>query len=237
MQNPARIIACLLGTLAVSLPVFAQIDTFSARVVGVTDGDTITVLRESREIKIRLYGIDTPEKSQDYGSRAKQRTSDLVFGKPVVVEAVDTDRYGRTVANIFLPGGQSLNATLVSDGLAWWYQRYAPGDNVLEVAERNARSARRGLWSQPNPVAPWDFRRGETQTLSNDSVQQFVEEQRSTAPVPSEQALITVYSTRTGSKYHRDGCQYLRSSKISVSLKAATSSGLGPCSRCRPPTR
>jgi micrococcal nuclease len=82
----------------------ARAEDFTGRVVGVADGDTITVLQGRTPVKVRLHGIDAPEAGQDFGSRAKQATSELAFGKEVIVRRVDTDRYGRTVALVVLPG-------------------------------------------------------------------------------------------------------------------------------------
>ncbi len=91
--------------------------------------------------RIRLHGIDCPEKRQAFGNRAKQFTSNLVFAKTVTVQAVDRDRYGRTVGVVLLPDGRSLNHELVRAGFAWWYRRYAPDDETLEQLEREARGA------------------------------------------------------------------------------------------------
>ena len=102
---------------------------YSARVVGVSDGDTITVLTAAKkQVKVRLHGIDAPETGQDFGSRAKQAASSLAFGKTVTIRPRDTDRYGRTVAEIILPDGRSMNRELVRQGMAWWFARYAPAD-------------------------------------------------------------------------------------------------------------
>jgi micrococcal nuclease len=117
---------------------FAHADGFSGKVVGVTDGDTITVLHERTPVKVRLHGIDCPESGQDFGTRAKQATSELAFGKLVTVRPVDTDRYGRTVALVVLPDGRTLNHELVRSGLAWWFRKYAPGDVTLERLETEA---------------------------------------------------------------------------------------------------
>ncbi len=92
--------------------------------MGVSDGDTITVLHSGKGERIRLHGIDCPEKRQAFGNRAKQFTSKLVFAKTVTVQPVDRDRYGRTVGVVLLPDGRSLNHELVSAGLAWMYRRY-----------------------------------------------------------------------------------------------------------------
>ncbi len=108
--------------------------------------------------RIRLHGIDCPEKRQAFGNRAKQFTSTLVFGKTVTVQFVDRDRYGRTVAEVLLPDGRSLNRELVRAGFAWWYWRYAPDDETLAQLEREARGAQRGLWADPHAVPPWEWR-------------------------------------------------------------------------------
>ena len=133
----------------------------TGRVVGVTDGDTITVLAAGNvQHRIRLHGIDCPEKPQPFGTKAKQFTSEACFGKTVRVELVDTDRYGRTVGDVILPDGRNLNHEIVRAGLAWHYVKYAPGDRKLAQAESEAREARRGLWAEAEPVPPWQWRRG-----------------------------------------------------------------------------
>ncbi len=131
---------------------------FSGRVVGVSDGDTITVLHNDKGERIRLHGIDCPEKRQAFGNRAKQFTSNLVFAKTVTVQAVDRDRYGRTGGVVLLPDGRSLNHELVRAGLAWMYRRYT-NDQSLSDLEEEARVARRGLWADPHPVPPWEWRK------------------------------------------------------------------------------
>jgi len=144
-----------------ALAVQARAD-YPARVVGVSDGDTLTVLADgNRQVKIRLNGVDAPETGQDFGSRAKQAASELAFGKIVTISPRDTDRYGRTVAEVILPDGRSLNREMVRSGLAWWYRQYAPADRQLAALESEAKGAHRGLWAQPNPVAPWEWRHGQ----------------------------------------------------------------------------
>jgi micrococcal nuclease len=117
-------------------------------------------ISDKTQVKIRLNGIVCPETGQDFRSRGKQRTSELAFGKTVTVRPHNTDRYGRTVAEIILPDGESLNHQLVCDGLAWWYRTYAPKDRELAGLEREARDANRGLWSQGEPIPPWEWRKG-----------------------------------------------------------------------------
>ncbi len=130
---------------------------FTGRVVGVSDGDTITVLHNGKGERIRLHGVDCPEKRQAFGNRAKQFTSSLVFAKTVMVQVLDQDRYGRTVGVVLLPDGRSLNHELVRAGLAWMYRRYT-NDQSLSDLEEEARVARRGLWADPHAVPPWEWR-------------------------------------------------------------------------------
>ena len=106
---------------------------FTGKVVGVTDGDTITVLRDGRErVKIRLDGIDAPEKSQPHRNGAKQFTSKACFGKTVTVVEKDTDRYGRTIGVVEV-AGENVNLGVVQAGYAWWYRKYAPGNERVET--------------------------------------------------------------------------------------------------------
>jgi endonuclease YncB( thermonuclease family) len=137
--------------------------TVSGEVISVSDGDTIKVLVNRRTFKIRLYGVDTPEKKQAYGMKAKRFTSSLAFGKNVTVTIVSKDRYGRYVGIVTLPDGRSLNRELVRNGFAWWYSHYAPHDRDLQALESAARREKRQLWSDPHAMAPWDFRRNARQ--------------------------------------------------------------------------
>ena len=132
--------------------------SFSGKVVAVTDGDTIKVLRDGKETTIRLNGIDAPESNQSFGQRAKQLCSELCFGIVVTVRVMDTDRYGRLVADIVLADGSILNRELVRLGMAWHYKQYSK-DAVLAELELKARASKIGLWADSNPVPPWEFRK------------------------------------------------------------------------------
>lgn len=142
---------------------------FSGKVIGVSDGDTIKVLDENKvEHKIRLYGIDAPEKKQPFGQRAKQHLSEMVFGKNVRVNVVNKDRYGREVGIIFCLGNNcrdrewSANIRMISDGYAWAYLQYikALEDRVLYGdTQWAAKNERRGLWIDQNPTPPWEYRK------------------------------------------------------------------------------
>jgi len=131
---------------------------FTGHVVGVTDGDSIKVMHEGKAEKIRLSGIDCPEKKQPFGTRARQFTSQLVFGKEVTVQETGRDRYGRTLAEVILPDGRSLNQELVKVGLAWWFWKYSKDPSLKEL-EVEARRMNRGLWAEPNPTPPWEWRK------------------------------------------------------------------------------
>jgi len=140
---------------------------FPDQVVGVLDGDTIEVLRNNHTERIRLNGIDCPEKGQAYGNRAKQAASKLVFGKAVKLQTFGKDKYGRTIADVFLPDGTNVNYTLVKDGWCWWYRKYAPGNVILEELERRARASGLGLWADPAPIPPWVYRKSGRRATPN----------------------------------------------------------------------
>src|SRR5262245_34908035 len=132
---------------------------FIGPVVSVLEGDTIEVLHNMHPERVRLSGIDCPEKGQAYGNNAKQAASALVFGRDVILQTHGQDKYNCTLADAFLQDGTHVNHTLVKDGWCWWYRKYAPGDTELEKLEKNAREARKGLWADPHPVPPWEWRR------------------------------------------------------------------------------
>ncbi len=129
------------------------------RVTGVLDGDSIIILDESGEKHtIRLFGIDTPERGQPHADTARNAMRKLATGKQAGVVSVGRDRYTRTVATVYVEG-DNINLAMVKNGHAWWYRRYAPHDRLLEAAEKEAREAQRGLWAEPDPVPPWEWRR------------------------------------------------------------------------------
>ena len=135
------------------------VSEYHGEVVRVIDGDTFEVLYHQHPERIRLNGIDCPEKGQAFGQRAKQAASELAFGKDVTVQAHGHDKYGRTIGEVLLSDGTNINHALVEDGWCWWYRQYAPGDTVLQRLEQHAREARKGLWADPQPVPPWEWRK------------------------------------------------------------------------------
>lgn len=129
----------------------------TGQVVGVHDGDSITVLANDKEqIKVRLEGIDAPELKQPFSQSAKEALSAMVFGKAVNFERLKTDRYGRTIAVIFV-GQTNVNLELVKKGFAWRYDAYSQ-DPLLLDAQNSAKAAKKGLWADPSPIPPWEWR-------------------------------------------------------------------------------
>jgi micrococcal nuclease len=137
----------------------AAVSEYQGEVVRVLDGDTLEVLHNNQAERIRLNDIDCPEKGQAYGNNAKHAAADLAFGKEVTLQTHGHDRYGRTIVDVILPDGINLNHELVKQGWCWWYRKYAPGDRVLEGLEAEAREGRKGLWADPQPVPPWEWRK------------------------------------------------------------------------------
>ncbi|WP_157236173.1 thermonuclease family protein [Chitiniphilus shinanonensis] len=155
----------LAGCLELELPRGAATggETLSGRVVGVADGDTLTLLDDSlHEHKVRLAYVDAPEKAQAYGSAAKLRLSALVYGRAVRAEVIEVDRYQRAVARIW-QDGQDINLMMLREGFAWHYRQYTRTQSDAEFAqyqdaETAARAEHMGLWQGQRPQAPWDYR-------------------------------------------------------------------------------
>jgi endonuclease YncB( thermonuclease family) len=153
--------AVLVAVLGVG-PAYAR--DFGGRVVGVQDGDTVTVLDASKQQhRIRIAGIDAPEKAQAFGAAAKENLARLAFEQQADVRCSKRDRYGREVCNVYV-GARDVGLEQVRSGHAWWFREYARGQapedrKVYETAESEARGARRGLWHDASPTPPWDWRR------------------------------------------------------------------------------
>ncbi len=131
----------------------------SAKVIAISDGDTITVLLEGNiQKKLRLAEVDCPESGQAFGKNAKQFTSDQIFGKMISFIDTDIDRYGRTIAKVYYDGGKYLSAELIKAGFGWWYYYYSK-DKSLEELEKEAQNHKTGLWKDPSAIAPWEYRR------------------------------------------------------------------------------
>ena len=161
----------------------AKIDSnqLTGKVISVSDGDTVTVLlADNKQEKIRLNQIDAPESKQDFGNASKKALSKLIYNKQVTVVPKERDKYGRLVGTIFI-GDKDINLEQVKLGMAWVYTKYASDPAYFEAHEK-AKSDTTGLWSQPDPIAPWEFRKGvrkqvkpklEQASLSAESVGDF----------------------------------------------------------------
>ncbi len=147
---------------AISIGLLLALSSFSqsitGKVINVKDGDTIVLLDgDNKQHTIRLAEIDAPEKAQDFGQVSKQNLSTLIFGKNVTVKVTTTDKYGRSIGNVYL-NNLWINLKQVEDGLAWHYKAYSKSDQIAN-AEIAAKSKKLGLWVNPNAVAPWIWRK------------------------------------------------------------------------------
>ena len=147
-----------ISTLLLLLPliIFSQI---FGKVVAIKDGDTVVVLLGDNSQKtLRLAEVDCPESGQPFGKNAKEFTSSQIFGKEIMFEETDTDRYGRTIAKIYFDHDKYLSAEIINAGYGWWYFRYSKNTN-LGVIESEARANKKGLWQDPKAIAPWEWRK------------------------------------------------------------------------------
>jgi len=188
MYRPLLLFLVLILTSATSISVAA---TFTGAVISVLEGDTIEVLHNQRPERIRLNGIDCPEKGQAYGNKAKQFTSTLVYGKEVTIHVLRKDRHGRTVGDVVLLDGTNVSRELVKAGLAWWYRQYSK-DESLGVLEEDARQAKRGLWADPNPIPPWEVRHPKKEPPPLDK--------------ESDKTSTQIIGNRPSYHYHRPDC-------------------------------
>ena len=153
--------------LAVSAPAQTLIATepYTGRIIAVQDADTITVQIGMETVRIRLYGIDAPESDQPHGAAATRYVRRHWLLRSVIVEPVEQGPYGRTIAQVYRNADNisrtPLSRELVTLGHAWHYVQFAPENTLFESAERAARKSNHGLWKNPDPVPPWEWRRGQ----------------------------------------------------------------------------
>lgn len=164
LNSSTTLMRWLLAFVTLLLATLCQAEEIAGRVVHVADGDTVTVLDASKvQHKVRLAGIDAPEKAQPFGQRSRESLEDLVAGRTVIVETHKKDRYGRYVGKVIL-NSRDVNVEQIRRGMAWFYREYAHEQSaadrqIYEQAEIDARAARVGLWADKAPTAPWDYRR------------------------------------------------------------------------------
>jgi len=157
---PRFFIATFALAVGLAVPAVARAETLAGKVVSVQSGDTLVVKSpDNKEYRVRLIAIDAPELKQAYGDKAKAALSDLVLNKEVRVETNSKDQYDRPLG-VLLLGERNINRELVEEGWAWQFTRY---DNSVELreAQERAKAAKKGLWADPNPISPWDFRKAE----------------------------------------------------------------------------
>ncbi|NKD58170.1 thermonuclease family protein [Haematospirillum jordaniae] len=160
-----RLLRVIIALIILTTTETAAANQLSGKIVGVSDGDAVTLLdQNNRQHKIRLMGIDAPENSQAFGQESKQSLSELVFNKQVVADCPSTDRYAENLCKIFV-GGIDANLAQIERGYAWYYKQYqsdqSPDDRVkYSAAEGTARQTRLAIWSDSNPIPPWEYRRG-----------------------------------------------------------------------------
>lgn len=132
---------------------------FAGKVIAVSDGDTIKVLRDKVPQTVRLTFVDCPEKKQAFGTAAREYTAALCFNRNVQVRELGKDRYNRSLGEVVLPDKRVLNYELVRSGYAWWYEQFAPKAVNYQLAQAEARQQRLGLWRENSPTPPWQFRK------------------------------------------------------------------------------
>jgi micrococcal nuclease len=154
----AMIVSFVILAALILLPACRESSAASV-VVSVADGDTFDVSAGSDRKRVRLFGVDCPEYTQPFGKEARDFTAQLALGKTVRLQVIEMDTHGRIVANVYLPDGRYLNGEIVSAGYGWWFRKYAPTDRLLQKLEREAKTAKRGLWDgSVVPLEPWNFR-------------------------------------------------------------------------------
>jgi micrococcal nuclease len=131
-------------------------DDLVGKVIRIADGDTITVLVDKQQVRVRLSAIDAPEKGQDFSQRSREALATFDFGKEVKIVTHGKDRYGRVIGDVFV-GVQLVNEIMVRDGWAWQFVKYSKSSRLADL-ELEARAGRRGLWAGKNPISPWDYR-------------------------------------------------------------------------------
>ena len=152
------------GALSGSIETTIQRPDLTGKVISIMDGDTFKLLTSGKQqVKIRLNGIDAPEKGQDFSQSSKEFLAKLVAGTSVRVVDKGKDKYGRTIGDVYTEKGLLVNLELVKAGMAWQFLKYSH-DPKLAEAEQQARHNKTGLWQQPAPIAPWDYRKRKRKT-------------------------------------------------------------------------
>ncbi len=205
-------------------------EQFQAKVIGVYDGDSITVLIDKQQYKVRLAEIDAPEIGQDFGSKSKAHLSDLVFGKEVSGERTDVDRNGRNICRIFVDG-VNVGEKMVTDGFAWHYKEYSKSDE-LDRLEQEARSKRLGIWSESAPpMSPSDWRKAKAERAK---LAKANPSKSTVAPTlklkPNDQPAILQHWINTASNVrHNSTCRWYKNTKSGRMCQSGEGKACGKC--------
>lgn len=157
MKRHLFLLLLTLGCILYSPEAFAQ--KFQVKVVRISDGDTFVGLnRDNLQIKFRIWGIDAPEKKQAYGTKSKEYLSSLIYGKNIYVDVQKQDGWGRYIAYVYTPDNKDVSLEMIKAGMAWHYTQY-DSSVLYRDAESVARKSKKGLWSDPHCIAPWEFRK------------------------------------------------------------------------------
>jgi endonuclease YncB( thermonuclease family) len=197
-------------------------ETFRGLCTAVADGDTITVMRDGEAVKVRLEGIDAPERGRPFSRKARSTLASYVLKQEVTVRVKELDRYGRTVGRVFVHGTDTSLA-MVEAGLAWHFVRYSD-EAALAAAERAARARGKNLWSQPDPEPPWVERRPTA-------------EGGDTPRPVDEPGAVTYHGNRRSRVFHGPWCQHYHCQNCTVvfhSREAALEAGFRPGGQCNP---
>lgn len=249
-MRPMTRLTFTLAALLLATPAFAQTKELRGRVVGVSDGDTVTVLDSAdKQHRVRCQGIDAPERTQDFGEAAKKRMSGMTIDREAAVLYDKTDRYGRIVGKVMVDG-RDVCGEMVFSGLAWHYKQYegeqtAEDRKAFAEAEERARRLKLGLWAQPSPTAPWEFRRSKHVDEAAITDPTPAREEAAPAPVTptpesSESATTTsggIVGNSNSRIYHWPGCpnysQIAPSNRVAfASAEEAEAAGFRAAKNC-----
>jgi endonuclease YncB( thermonuclease family) len=198
-----RVLACALLVVAAGASTAQSLKSFTGRVVSVLDGDSLVILDGRQQVEARLHGVDAPEGGQAYGNICRRTLSNLVFGKTVSAQVVELDRYQRSVSRVSVDG-LDVGLAMIRAGCAWHYRQYSP-DAGYAAAEQDARRARRGLWQDAKPVAPWEYRQSRATRPPRTTGRGLL----TTPGRPSGNAVSGPFHGNVTSKvYHAPGCEH-----------------------------